>query len=50
MAFTVVGTLAATGVLGFVLAGRRDEFETALTQGSIAIFAVTVLLMIFALL
>ncbi len=50
MAFTVGGTLAVTGVLGFVLAGRWDEFESALAQVGVAIFAVTVLLQIVALL
>lgn len=49
LAVTVVGSLAAVVVLGFALAGRRDEFATALTGASAWVLAVTVLLQVVAL-
>jgi hypothetical protein len=50
VALTILGSLAVAVALAFALAGRRDEFETALTQVGAAIFAVTVLLQTVALL
>jgi uncharacterized membrane protein YbhN (UPF0104 family) len=47
---TVVGSLATAAVLAFVLAGRKDEFEAALSSVSAWVLAVTVLLQIVALL
>ena len=47
---TVVGSLATAAILGFVLAGRRDEFAAALSDASAWVLAVTVLLQIVALL
>jgi uncharacterized membrane protein YbhN (UPF0104 family) len=46
---TVVGSLATAAVLGWVLAGRRHEFVTALSAAAAWVLAVTVLLQIFAL-
>lgn len=46
---TVVGSLATAAVLVFLLAGRRDEFEAALSVAA-WVLAVTVLLQIVALL
>ena len=46
---TVVGSLATLAVLGFLLAGRRHEFATALSSASIWVLAVTVALQIVAL-
>ena len=46
---TIVGTLATTAVLALVLAGRRHEFETALSDVAAWVLAVTVLLQIVAL-
>ncbi len=47
---SVLGALAVTGILGFVLAGRRGQFITALHSAPIALLALAVLLQIFALL
>jgi uncharacterized membrane protein YbhN (UPF0104 family) len=47
---TIVGSLATTAILVFVLAGRGDEFSAALSDASAAVLAVTVLLQIVALL
>jgi uncharacterized membrane protein YbhN (UPF0104 family) len=46
---TVVGSLATAAVLVFVLAGKRDEFEEALSRASAGVLAGTVLLQIVAL-
>ena len=46
---TVVGSLATAGILAFVLAGRRDEFTTALSDASLPVLALAVLLQIVAL-
>ena len=47
---SVVGALAVTGVLGFVLAGRRGQFVAALHSAPISLLAASVALQIFALL
>ena len=47
---TIVGTLATAGLLAAVLAGRREEFTTALAEASAWVLAVTVALQIVALL
>ncbi|MCZ4494181.1 MAG: hypothetical protein QOH30_2345 [Baekduia sp.] len=47
---TIVGSLLAVASLGFALAGRRDEFATALSGAPLAILGATVLLQIVALL
>jgi uncharacterized membrane protein YbhN (UPF0104 family) len=47
---TVVGSLVTAAILAFLLAGRRDEFATALSEASAWVLAVTVLLQIVALL
>jgi uncharacterized membrane protein YbhN (UPF0104 family) len=47
---TVVGSLATVAILALVLAGRRDEFATALSDAAAWVLAVTVLLQIVALL
>jgi uncharacterized membrane protein YbhN (UPF0104 family) len=47
---TVAGSLATAAVLGFVLAGRRDEFVAALSDAALGVLAVTALLQIVALL
>jgi uncharacterized membrane protein YbhN (UPF0104 family) len=47
---TVVGSLATAAVLAFVLAGRREEFTSALSDASVWVLAVAVLLQIVALL
>jgi uncharacterized membrane protein YbhN (UPF0104 family) len=47
---TVVGSVATTAILVFVLAGRGDEFSAALSDASALVLAVTVLLQIVALL
>jgi uncharacterized membrane protein YbhN (UPF0104 family) len=49
-AITIVGSLVSAAVLGFVLAGRRDEFADALSSASAWVLAATVLLQIVALL
>ena len=46
---TVLGTLAVTAILAFVLAGQRDEFATALSSASLAILALAALLQVVAL-
>jgi len=46
----VIGSLATAAALLFLLAGRRQEFETALSAVTAWVFAVTVLLQIVALL
>jgi hypothetical protein len=47
---SVVGALAVACVLGFVLAGRRDQFTAALHSAPISLLAVALLLQILALL
>ena len=47
---TVVGSLATAAILAFLLAGRRDDFATALSGATAGVLAVTVLLQIVALL
>jgi uncharacterized membrane protein YbhN (UPF0104 family) len=47
---TVVGSLATAAVLGYVLAGRRDEFVDAISDAAPWVLAVTALLQIVALL
>ena len=47
---SVLGALAVTGVLGFVLAGRRGQFVAALHSAPISLLAVSVVLQIVALL
>jgi uncharacterized membrane protein YbhN (UPF0104 family) len=49
-AITVVGSLVSAVILGFVLAGRRDEFTDALSSASVWVLAATVLLQMVALL
>jgi uncharacterized membrane protein YbhN (UPF0104 family) len=46
---TVVGSLLTAAVLAWLLAGRRDEFEAALTSASLWVLGVTALLQIVAL-
>jgi uncharacterized membrane protein YbhN (UPF0104 family) len=46
---TVCGSLATAAVLVLVLAGRRDEFEAALSDAAVWVVAVTALLQIVAL-
>jgi uncharacterized membrane protein YbhN (UPF0104 family) len=46
---TVVGSLAAAGVVAFLLAGRRDEFVAALSGTAAWVIVATVLLQIVAL-
>ena len=48
-AITIAGSLLTAGVLVFVLAGRRDEFETALSGVAVWVLAATVLLQAVAL-
>jgi uncharacterized membrane protein YbhN (UPF0104 family) len=45
----VVGSLATAAALVLVLAGRRDEFEAALSEAAAWVLAVTALLQIVAL-
>jgi hypothetical protein len=45
----VVGSLGSAAILAVVLAGRRDEFEAALSSAAIWVLAVTVVLQIVAL-
>lgn len=47
---TLAGSVIATAVLVFVLARRREEFETALTSTAVSALVVTILLQIVALL
>jgi uncharacterized membrane protein YbhN (UPF0104 family) len=47
---TVVGSLATAAVLVFLLAGRRHEFATALSDATLGVLAVATLLQIVALL
>ena len=47
---TVVGSLVTAAILAFLLAGRRHEFATALSDATALVLAVTVLLQIVALL
>jgi uncharacterized membrane protein YbhN (UPF0104 family) len=49
-ALSVLGALAVTGVLGFVLARRGGQFSTALHSAPIALLLLAVLLQILALL
>ena len=46
---TIAGSLAAAGVLVALLAGRREEFSTALSDVTAWVLAVTVLLQVVAL-
>jgi uncharacterized membrane protein YbhN (UPF0104 family) len=46
---TVLGSLATAGVLVWLLAGRRDEFESALSGASVWVIVLTALLQIVAL-
>ena len=48
-AITIAGSLLTAAVLVFVLAGRRDEFETALSGVAVWVLAATVLLQAVAL-
>jgi uncharacterized membrane protein YbhN (UPF0104 family) len=48
-AITIAGTLTTAAVLALVLAGRRDEFATALSDVALWILGVTVLLQVVAL-
>jgi uncharacterized membrane protein YbhN (UPF0104 family) len=48
-AITIAGTLATAGVLALVLAGRRDEFATALSDVALWVLGVTILLQVAAL-
>jgi uncharacterized membrane protein YbhN (UPF0104 family) len=48
-AITIAGTLATATVLALVLAGRRDEFATALSDVAPWVLGVTVLLQVVAL-
>ena len=48
-AITIAGSLLTAAVLVFVLAGRRDEFETALSGVAVWVLAATVLLQALAL-
>ena len=48
-AITVVGSLAAAAILAYVLAGRRDDFATALAEVAAWALVVTVLLQVVAL-
>jgi len=50
LVLSVLGALVVTGVLGFVLAGRRGQFVAALHTASIAFLVLAVLLQIVALL
>jgi hypothetical protein len=47
---TVVGSLVTAAILAFLLAGRRHQFATALSDATALVLAVTVLLQIVALL
>ena len=47
---TVLGSLATAAVLVLVLAGRREEFATALSDAALGVLAVAVLLQVVALL
>jgi uncharacterized membrane protein YbhN (UPF0104 family) len=49
-AITIVGSLVSAAVLGWVLAGRRDEFGDALASASVWVLGATVVLQIVALL
>jgi uncharacterized membrane protein YbhN (UPF0104 family) len=48
-AITIVGSLATAGLLALVLAGRREEFTSALTDAAPWVLAVAVLLQVVAL-
>lgn len=48
-AITVVGSLVTAGVLALVLAGRREEFTSALSDAALWVLAVAVLLQVVAL-
>jgi len=50
VAITVLGSLATAALLALVLAGRRDQFEAAVSEASAWVLAGTVLLQIVALL
>ena len=48
-AITIAGSILTAGALAVALAGRRDEFETALGSAAVWVLVVTVLLQIVAL-
>jgi uncharacterized membrane protein YbhN (UPF0104 family) len=48
-AITIAGTLLTVAVLAFVLAGRREEFATALSEVALWVLGVTALLQVIAL-
>ena len=48
-AITIAGTLTTAAVLALVLAGRRDEFATALSDVALWVLGVTILLQVVAL-
>ena len=50
LGLSVLGAVAVTGVLGFVLAGRRGQFVAALHSAPISLLALAVLLQVVALL
>jgi hypothetical protein len=50
IALSVLGALAVAGVLGYVLAGRRDQFMSALDTAPVTLLVVATLLSILALL
>jgi uncharacterized membrane protein YbhN (UPF0104 family) len=50
LAVAIVGAVGTAAVLGYLLAGRREEFQTALSSASWWILAVTVALHVIALL
>jgi len=49
-AMTIAGSVVAAAVLAYVLAGRRDEFATALASASIGVLAAAAALQVVALL
>jgi uncharacterized membrane protein YbhN (UPF0104 family) len=49
VSITVIGSLAAAAVLALLLAGRRDEFASALRSTAVWVLAVTALLQVVAL-
>src|SRR4051812_49618911 len=46
---TVGGSVGTAGVIVFLLAGQRDEFETALSSAALWVLAITVLIQIVGL-
>ena len=49
MPITIVGSLGTAALLVYLLAGRRDEFATALSEASLGVLALSALLQIVAL-